>query len=794
MGQAAGQPATEPSTGDLTVYDNFVPALPAGTWYVTADHTLSAATPVGADPISASQQFVVSAPQFRIDPAAVLAVSPASESSGSYGTVLPHVVLADPMLPWERPMAGAGPRQPWLAVLVFRPDELTDGAADSPTATITTTVAGFRTPAPGLIIPAVTPAADVAGTDPCTCIHVPGPVFRAVAPLLSELRYLAHTRATSATDTALAARPATGGVSADGAGAPLYSAVVANRFPQDVPGAPPARHLAHLVSLEGLEHLIDGTAPPSDTDTVAVISLYSWAFWSHTAADGDFEGLATALTAPPASGGTPDLLLRLPHPQATGDPVHDEAVNRLSDGYVPLAYLARSAETTVAWYRGPLSAVPGPAPAATFQSADAAIAYDSDYGMFDLSLAAAWQAGRAAALADPAFGQRLLEFLRLAHGFVDALHHRLTSDHFSQTQIDQIDTTTTAQQDFMTVLGAQLLADAGAGPQPVAPPVPPPGGDPPPPDPDPQAALKAFLADPQVQGMMLAAVRADLDPIATWLAHLLLLEPLPFSCLVADDNLLPLESVRFGYLDPSWQAALLDGALAIGQESSLQVLYASLTGDMIRSAAGLAARDFRARITGTPAPPPVYPVPPDAVAGTGMLLRSALVTGWPNLAVRAADSAGAAVPALRMDRLSPTVLLCLFGGIPAAVEISEPPAGLRFGVDDSGHVPLRSLIAPAAPDGTAFGAILPHAAPVALIDPAGKDALALRSVTTGVLNVDPQLPGSLVARLTDAVAAAQPAIGALSPGDVAILMVKAPEAVRFAGPGAQQDIRQEGQP
>jgi hypothetical protein len=780
------------STGDLTVYDNYVPALSAGTWYVTADHRLSAATPVGAPQISASQQFVVSAPQFRLDPAAVLAVSPASESSGSYGTVLPHVVLADPMLPWERPMTGTKDRQPWLAVLVFRPNELTGGATDSPTAAIPTTVAGFRTPAAGLIIPAVTPAADVTDTDPCTCIHIPGPVFRAVAPRLSELRYLTHTRATSAADTTLAARPATGGAAADDAGAPLYSVVVANRFPQDAPGAPPARHLAHLVSMEGLEHQLDGTAPPSDTDTVAVISLYSWAFWSHTDADGDFQGLATALAAPPKGGGTPDLLLRLPRPSATGDPVHDEAVSRLGDGYVPLSYLARTGETTVAWYRGPLSAVPWPAPVATFRSADAAIAYDSDYAMFDLSLAAAWQAGRAAALADPAFGQLLLDFRRRAHGFVDALHHRLTSDHFSQTQIDQIDTTTTAQQDFMTVLGAQLLADAGAGPQPVAPPVPPPGGDPPPPDPNPQAALTAFLADPQVQQMMLAAVRSDLDPIATWLAHLLLLEPLPFSCLVADDDLLPLESVRFGYLDPSWQAALLDGALAIGQESSLQVLYASLTGDMIRSAAGLAARDFRARITGTPAPPPVYPVPPDAVAGTGMLLRSALVSGWPNLAVRATDTTGAAVPALRMDRLSPTMLLCLFGGIPAAVEISEPPAGLRFGVDDSGHVPLRNLIAPAAPDGTAFGAVLPRTAPVALLDPAGKDPLALRSLASGVLNVDPQLPGSLVARLTGAVAAAQPTIGALTPGDVAVQMVKVPEAVRFAGPGAQQEeIRQE---
>ncbi|WP_194906415.1 hypothetical protein [Catenulispora rubra] len=797
--------STDLTPGELRLYDNDVPALTAGTYYIEVDHTLDrAGVPVATDTLAASQQFLVSAPQFRIDPAMVRSVYPPSESSGRFGTVLPYVVLDDPLLPFERPMpdpvgatgsagaTGAADRQPWLAVLVFRPGELTAGE-DSPTGAVSTTVGEFLKPVAGRRLPAVTKAPDVADTDPCTYISVPATVFKKIAPRLNELRFLAHCRHAAVDD-----QPADGAASSTDAGAAvaageaLTGVVVANRFAAPpAPAAPATRNIAHLVSLEGLGPLLDGGTALADSDTVAMISLYAWSFWSYDSGQGDFESLARGVISQNGSGNPADLLLRLSAAataaaSAAGGQAAQEVVNRLAEGYVPLEYRTPTGEATFAWYRGPLSPVPGVAAPQTFRSADAARAFDPGFGVFDLSLAAAWQAGRAAALADPTFGKLLLDFRRRTHGLVDALYQRLASDHFGASQVAELDTSTTAQTDFLTVLNIQLLADAGRGPQPTAPP----GGSPTTapvggtttPDPDPQAALRAFLADPDVQRLVLASVRDDLDPIASWLAQLLLLEHVPFANLVADEKLLPAESVRFAYLDPAWQDALLDGALSLGIESSLRALYASLTGEMIRSAAREAALVRRSGLLGIAPPQPAFPVKDPSVA-TALVLRSALVTGWPDIAVRARDAKSATIPALRITRLSPTVLLCLFAGIPASVTVGEPPQGLRFGVEDSGDVPLRSPRDGGA--GQPLGAILTSAAPMPVLDPARQQALALRDAQTGVLNLDPHSPDSLVGRLTTALNTAVPDPSrVLGPADVALQMIKSPEALLVGAPPA----------
>ncbi|NUR57586.1 MAG: hypothetical protein HOV87_02585, partial [Catenulispora sp.] len=339
---------------------------------------------------------------------------------------------------------------------------------------------------------------------------------------------------------------------------------------------------------------------------------------------------------------------------------------------------------------------------------------------------------------------------------------------------------------------SQLLADAGRGPQPsaattpaatttpttpTAPASPQTSSAPSPPDADPQAALTAFLADPEVRALILASVRDDLDPIATWLAGLLLLEHVPFAHLVPDERMLPSESLRLGYLDPAWQSALLDGALSLGIESSLRALYASLTGDLIRGAARQAAAVRRSELLGVAPPPAVFPARPDPAVVTGLLVRSALVTGWPDLAVRAWDNHSVPIPTLRMARLSPSVLLCLFGGIPASLTLGEPPHGLRFGVQDDGCVPLRQPRTGAA--GTpALGTVLTAAATVPVLDPAGQRKLALRDAGTGVLNLDPRDAGSLVGRLAAALNAAVPdSSRVLGPADVALQMIKSPETL-----------------
>jgi hypothetical protein len=174
--------------------------------------------------------------------------------------------------------------------------------------------------------------------------------------------------------------------------------------------------------------------------------------------------------------------------------------------------------------------------------------------------------------------------------------------------------------------------------------------------------------------------------VRTYLARMRLLEGIPFAHLLADSELLPPESIRFFYLDREWTDAALQGALSVGtvttlDRESLQALHARIRDEVD-------AEERRVRMVGGE----------DlgfGAAGTisGFLLRSRAVSGWPALHVRAyreevlPDDAQIAhddprrMRLLRLERLAPAVLLCLFDGVPRVVHIEEPRQGIQFGVD-----------------------------------------------------------------------------------------------------------------
>ena len=758
---------TDIGIGDIRLYDDFRPSLTAGTWYASVTHELQQAdgTVVNTDALAAAQELVVSAPQFAIDTTAVVATYPPDASTGRFAEVLPHVVLSDPMLPWERTIGTAG--APWLALLVLSDDELV-GDATSATHAVTATVGDLLAAQPGVRKPAVTPSPDVATTDPCTYVLVPATVFADVTPRLDEVAYLAHCRQVNTGDKVIA------GLDEDG----MFSVVASSRFPAAPPegSTAPARNVAHLVSLEGLDDLLTGTPDLGGATAVALVSLASWSFWVQPDGAADFRALAAGLVAGEVENGAQvagDLLLRLPPPYAgSTDPDQAEVRKRFAEGFAPATYYTRSGESTFAWVRGPVTpVVPGPlASGTTLATADAAMAYDAAHGVFDVSLAVAFDAGRAAALSDKAFGQRLLELRQRVHAVTDAMLARLAGDAFSASALAEVDPAATAQQELATILDQQLLADAGAGPAPVAPPAPAPAVTAR--DASPQAALAAFVADPATQDTVVALVAEDAAPVAEWLARLLLLYDVPFAALVPDERMLPPESVRFGYLDATWLEAMVDGALSLGVESSLQAAYGDMVRDLLLAGANEAARIQRDVLRGVA---PSTPDPAGGVVVSAMLLRSALVSGWPNLAVRPAATSGAAVPILRMDRLAPTVLLCLFYGVPAAVDLCEPQEGFRFGMDDSGETVLRNVL-PGAAGGLAVGAPIPGAAGFPVRDhlrPGGR-----------TLDLAPGSPAGLLASLATALGTAlgEP-VATLGPADLALQLVDAPESVRFAQGG-----------
>jgi hypothetical protein len=172
-----------------------------------------------------------------------------------------------------------------------------------------------------------------------------------------------------------------------------------------------------------------------------------------------------------------------------------------------------------------------------------------------------------------------------------------------------------------------------------------------------------------------------------FLARLRLLHGVPFSYLLPDARLLPVESIRFFYLDRAWTDALIQGVLSIGTVTTADRLQLEAVYPHIRDEVDETERTIR-----TPRDEKRLQGPGGTI--TGFLMRSRVVSGWPNLHVRgyhkdvlpdnelttAAEAHPDRLKVLRMERLAPAVLLVLFDGVPQVVHIEEPRQGIQFGV------------------------------------------------------------------------------------------------------------------
>lgn len=177
--------------------------------------------------------------------------------------------------------------------------------------------------------------------------------------------------------------------------------------------------------------------------------------------------------------------------------------------------------------------------------------------------------------------------------------------------------------------------------------------------------------------------------LRTWLVQLRLAQAVPFAYLVADSALLPEESIRWFYLDRRWTDALVMGALSVGTVNSDDRTLLAARYDAIRDELDSEERQVRR-------PQDAPRLSGDGGPISGFLLRSRVVAGWPAMHVRAfavdPDEADDAtyddddprrLRLLRLERLAPAVLLCLFDGIPEVVHLEEPRQGVQFGFDST---------------------------------------------------------------------------------------------------------------
>lgn len=247
-----------------------------------------------------------------------------------------------------------------------------------------------------------------------------------------------------------------------------------------------------------------------------------------------------------------------------------------------------------------------------------------------------------------------------------------------------------------------------------------------------RAALRARIAAMPVSQD--PAPGTDEHQMISWLTSLHLLHGVPFAYLVPDIGMLPVESIRFFQVDYAWVEALIDGAFSIGApratDDSGAVLRAHTT-----SAARARLRRVRAALTGdaeTGAEQGAETGGPEAI--TGFLLRSAAVSGWPGLEVRGyADTAAQhPLPLLRLERISPTLLFCLLGGVLQRIDLLEPPEGVHFGVEtapSSAPTPWQKQLRYASGDaGTSVGSPIPGAVQPVMLRPGTTNVLRINAL------------------------------------------------------------------
>lgn len=374
--------------GEIQFYDNFLPAMSIGDYTINIEQHIA---DEGLDKtFKRSHKFTVAGNRFRLNMQDIHSVYPPIDGQGDFENVLPQVILNHKSLPWERTTDNKTPN---LAILLFTPDELEINAKVSKTGAKIKTIAQVKNPETGFLSPELTSFSHENDEDNCLCIEINADYFNNIVPRFEELSLLAHVREVSSADKTTSENNN------------WFSTVFANRLPQKN-----QRNIVHLISLEGFTNYLKPRSPRIDkSQKVRLVSLASWEFYCE-APNEEFENVTAQLIENHQT-------LRL-FPNKTID--NRTVKTAIEGGYLPMKYETRQGEKTTAFYRGPLTPniVKNQNHAPNF-SAESAMIYDINTGIFDVSYAVAWQTGRLLALSDSTFSKSLLQWKKQVNLFLD---------------------------------------------------------------------------------------------------------------------------------------------------------------------------------------------------------------------------------------------------------------------------------------------------------------------------------------------------------------------------------------
>ncbi|KAF1950574.1 hypothetical protein CC80DRAFT_577196 [Byssothecium circinans] len=502
LSKVAGDAASENEglkPGHMRLYSYYQPSLQAGVYGIETLQNITAIAgddsnaqnqqvynytglvknPVDAKglPVIKKQRFSVIAPQFTLDPKLINTYYPPAGHQDE-GRVLPHIVFNNPHVPWFReaglspwmrttvdlasditepaPVPAKGPKgrnlMPWLALLVFQPEELRVTADEAkllhldqmkswvPTKTpvnnaFAMTVgqylkdiqsrvyyeAGYQGAADADLdvlkkSPEVTSVIFPLKTQLEAIIHGKNKDF---APLKGQ-RLLSHVRHINTIGFPDA------GVEEEG-----FFSVVISMMTGNQKEIAPSTHIVHLVSLEHLDATFTNTKSSyflnSNSDRIGLVSLFAWTYTCIPDAINFEQTMITLADSaqplrPPKQ--TLKALLDKSADKTTVDgAVSDALYQRLNSGYTLARWRTPTGEESVAFNRGPLvPMLPQEVPEATnldkparqwpslsMTGKDYAV-FDKSIGIMDVTYSSAWSLGKLMAISDSVFNAALMRF------------------------------------------------------------------------------------------------------------------------------------------------------------------------------------------------------------------------------------------------------------------------------------------------------------------------------------------------------------------------------------------------
>ncbi|PFW30365.1 hypothetical protein COL07_09430 [Bacillus cereus] len=617
--------------GKVQLFDSRNPKLLSDNYKVTVSQEIQWE---GADGIletceaKATQDFFVRGPRFYLDPMDIATLHPFPKAQNQFENLLPYITLANPVLPSIKKVElSSGETVPWLTLLVLRDDEWTNDGDP-----ISNTVEEFLKRDTGVLLPIYEDEIEEKQKKQnCTYIEIPIERLRKLAPKKQELQWLSHARTSEHNKD-------------EG-----ISVIFSNRLPtvssQQMKGQ---QFAVYLVSLEGHQCYLDEDISCEKADRVRLLTFTHWKFTSLPENKENFRDLIKSLVNN-AQVDKEQAWLRLPVSSLPQDtPINVK--NRLKDGFVPHGYHTRSGERTITWYRSPfIPVINGPERPSEkkYYTSNEEIIYDSENGIFDVSWSAAGQLGRFLALTNKDFAVHLSKWRRqLAGKFIKRTFNdeepgerwRTFEDGLCSKWADNIfeALSNTSKKEISSSQRMAWRKERRDN------------------RPDLISKLRKEMErdiDPDINTLM-PVLTNEARMAIDWLNELTCLEKVPLPYFVSNELTLPMESIRFFYIDINWIKSLLDGAISIGAQTYFDIHINKYIINRINL--------------------PRYKY--------GFITRSALISGWPGIQIEGWKSN---VPIqITKTRLQEQVLMCLFEDIPDKITLTEPHEEFSFGVND----------------------------------------------------------------------------------------------------------------